>query len=47
MRYPGMLPNILSFEKLRTEGINSFDLILTVDKFIWLKSYLLQNMEAI
>lgn len=46
MRYPGMLPNILSFEKLRTEGINSFDLIFTVDKFDW-SLYLLQNMEAI
>ena len=47
MRYPGMLPNILSFEKLKTEGINGFDLILILDKLIWLKSYLLQNIEAI
>ena len=42
-----MLPNILSFEKLKTEGIKGFDLILIVDKLIWLKSYLLQNIEAI
>ena len=42
-----MLPNILSFEKLKTEGTNGFDLILIVDILIWLKSYLLQNIEAI
>ena len=42
-----MLPNILSFEKLKTEGNNGFDLILILDKLIWLKSYLLQNIEAI